>query len=325
MTRNKQDEFWDSFERHYDDHLKIFTLNYKYVYQLILTVKAILTLIEAHKPDVVFFPLRGAAPFAWILEQLNSISGKGFTLPHFSYLPIGSHINPNENRPHGLSRKQKLEAISLEIERIRKHFPQIELNTIMLIDEAQSGSTSSEALGILKELLTDVEKFVYLVLKDSRRDTQSRLPVQPYLNYVSGQIDKVTGISISAPLVTVDRPAFLDIILKPQDNNLQDFYTMFHTLHNTGAKKVFQMITLWILYPRVVQKLLFNSSVDELAEDDQEAFRKLSSWLEEIRELVNQSEQDDEQKKRTKLENIMNWLKNLHTYATTQLPNTEQL
>lgn len=324
MTRNKQDEFWDSFERHYDDHLKIFTLNYKYVYQLIFTVKAILNLIETHKPDVIFFPLRGAAPFAWILEQLNYISGDGSTLPHFSYLPIGSHINPNENRPHGLSRIQKLEAISLEIERIKKYSPQIELNTIMLIDEAQSGSTSSEALGILKELLTNVEKFVYLVLKDARRDAKSRLPVQPYLDYVSGQIDKVIGFSISAPLVTVDRPAFLDAILKPQDNNSPDFFKMFHTLHNTGAKKVFQMITLWVLYPRAAQKLLLNNSLDELAEDDQEAFGKLSSWLEEIRELVKQSEQD-EQRKRTKLENIMNWLKNLHTYATTPLPNTEQL
>src|SRR3990167_1168998 len=181
-------------------------------------ITAIFQLVfEQENPEVLITPLRGAEPLRWALEMMAERTGK--VMPIVFSLPLGSAVDPDDiSSQRGLKGREKVGVIDRYMEANFDWLKAVgwgdRVRTIMVLDEAQSGKTFTQAFrglrGYLSKSGLDYIRLVGVVAKDDRPETR---PVSRSLSALlrEGRRD-IHLISLAMPYI--DRPHLLPMILR---------------------------------------------------------------------------------------------------------------
>lgn len=314
-----QARFWDLYDRRTEDAFKtIIYISPEEIINFVKSMQAVYEIILKANAEAIFVPDRGAAPLVWSLMALDLI--KGNLLPQFISLPIGSSYRIFTNKQRGFNFSEKSQIIKEEIEKLKQiGIDVVELKKIVLLDEAQSGSTSATAVKILQQLATNAS-IVYIACKDYRGATKKVRSADPlYQRMTSNEISGVEGNSISVPLFYVDRPAFLDILIEMNNLALGETNVttpLLQKIHNTEAKKIFEMLVMLISYPRIAKLLSSQEEIKdfELSEIEQRIYEKLRDIKDKmISKAIEDAELDglDSIGRQTRVNAVHSWFKRI--------------
>ena len=225
------------------------------IYAFVKGCSAIYEFMQEIHTDVVFYPLRGAMPIAWTIRSLaQNTAGHEMNEIH---LPLGTHLKIPEGGFSGLKGNQKRTAIRLAVQRLRESNQTPQNPT--LIDEAQSGSTISQAAIHLRQALDDFfpgSPLHVIVAQDDRKHIINRRKRTSYRILVSNEHPSIHAAVIPLPLFIVDRESLLDTLLLPTDAPKEQQATLIHIMHNTVARESFDIIATLVTNPRLTQMLV---------------------------------------------------------------------
>lgn len=288
------------FYHYYDDHFsdkalqEIFTFNVKTVVDYVRSMGVVYQAAIRDNPDMVFFPDRGAGPLMWTIEAYESRDnafGKAVKIPKAT-LPIGTTTTILNVRNSGVNEIEKTVIIKEELKRLRDNglMPQ-ECRHVVLIDEAQSGTTSAQAAKILKSVLGENPPLItYIACKDERGDIKIRPATYPFKSMVSGEVKGIEGFSIPIPMFYIDSAPLLDVIVKPEvkvGSSPENWLKMLTKIHNTGARNTFESITLLVLLPELINVALDPQRSQEYSGTNLEGLaNKVKSWISDVYESL---------------------------------------
>jgi len=284
------------FFHYHDDHFsdkalqEIFTFNVKTVIDYVRSMGVVYQAAIRDNPDMVFFPDRGAGPLMWTIEAYESKDNafdRAVRIPKTT-LPIGTTTTILNARNSGVNEIEKTIIIREELKRLRDNglMPQ-ECRHVVLIDEAQSGTTSAQATKLLKIALGENPPLItYIACKDERSGIKIRPATYPYKSMVSGEISGIEGFSIPIPMFYIDSAPLLDIIVKPEvrvGSSPENWLKMLTKIHNTGARDTFQNITLLVLLPELINVALDpNSAQNYKGTNLEELAIKVKLWVSDV-------------------------------------------
>lgn len=182
----------ESLSRIPADNLKLFVQKTSALYES----------IKSHNVDFLIEPWRGIVPVRWILEEYAEHRGEEF--PETVWLPLGTGYDIDTVLQSGLGQEHIGDGVILDKSSIKKlsiqeviktlldlgYEDRLQNGTVMLIDEVQSGSTFTEAMLLLQEVLNenalDTELIGSAILDYNVKDSRTRVP--QYLHLVAGNV-----------------------------------------------------------------------------------------------------------------------------------------
>ncbi len=229
--------------------------------------------IVSKNPDIVFFPLRGAAPLQWILEVIGyEEAGKSFPC---AMLPVGTFLSQDgKGELHGIRHEEKEQIIcqiALSTCRLGR------VSRAMIIDEVQSGSTCSQTARLLARYLQKFHRgqqplSVHIIgardtltsgianPRDGRGNDRAQTPkrslVRSYVQIFSGQIEGVTLEEVRMPLFFVDRERFLDVMFIANGHKPGEAIDKIYLVPNEEARRLFLALTYAVRHPSILQAVL---------------------------------------------------------------------
>lgn len=189
------------------------------VLDFIAGCETVASLIEGSRADIVLFPLRGAGPIRWCVEDFidDRPSGKK---PIFVDLPIGTHITINEREPHdaGIRPSEKravIKDVLDDLERNGKYIPGE--SRLMMVDEVQKGGTISRAALEVSRAMRergDETRLSITAVQDIRRGFVGMEKTDNFRKMVANENPRFRTSLVPLALFTVDRASMLDQIWK---------------------------------------------------------------------------------------------------------------
>ncbi len=213
--------------------------------------------LEQIRPDLVIYPERGAMPIAWTIRAFSEL--RGFEYSEID-IALGSHIVIQTNRETGVGGLQKRRVIQHWLQYAAENI--CDLNTVVMIDEVQSGKTLSQATHHLLEYIqtSSPDTSLHIIaVQDDRNHVLHRSKVPAFRTLSSNERQGITAQVFPMPLFTVDRTALLDYLLIDEEMDLTKT-PIVHTLKNTEAETVFRLFALVLSDPQFSQ--IFSEAID---------------------------------------------------------------
>ncbi|MEI6462320.1 MAG: hypothetical protein WCO33_01465 [bacterium] len=288
-TPTSPDSFIKYFDNQFDERSRVemTTVNPARIVDYVKSMAVVYEAVTRDRPDMVFFPDRRAGPLMWTIEAFEEqdryYGREKITIPKAT-LPIGTLTEIVSNKNSGLGSNEKKTVIAEEIRRLKEsgQLPERSFR-IVLVDEAQSGATSAQAIRLLTELFaSENPQFTYIACKDERFDTKIRPAAESFKTLVSGETAGIEGFAIPIPMFYIDKSPLLDTIVSPftKDSNAvknpSDRLKMFIKIHNVGARQSFMNISRMVFYPELT----------DVALNPEEASRYVGTKLEKIAKEV---------------------------------------
>ena len=205
-------------------------------------------------------------------------------------IPIGTYTDIQTGIQGGFNSTHKDAVIGNELARLQESgIVKGKIRDIALVDEAQSGSTSSTAAMLLRTYFPKNVRLHYLPCKDDRHDIIVRKSVQRYKELVSGEDPGIIGYSIPVPMFFIDRSHLLDVIVLPEARDgvpAVDNYKMQMKVHNMVAKQGFKMITHLVLNPEMAM-VVATEQYDEFLEKYPHMYGILSQAVDWKRSIID--------------------------------------
>lgn len=299
---NESDNFWSWYNNITEQPIDTIVLGAKkdrnpitpdLVWDYYEGVGRIFEIVNVSKPDIVFFPLRGASPLKWCLDEMGDI--RMSKTPLFIELRLG-HTNVVESSQEFGTKNSKRAIIQWDLDNSPLK-PDVE-QKVMLIDEVQSGSTLTAAtMALLEELvergITDTIEIV--AAEDSRVDRQ---PARSYIELKNNSCVNLTSVAL--PLFHIDREELLDFQLATtpghgQSTSREHMLVRSHIMRNTEAERMYRILCQAYLHPYTLHNSLENGAVGEYP-------NKIDIWLREI--LTNPQVGE----RRAERNDILSWL-----------------
>ncbi len=206
-------------------------------------------IIERLEPDVVLWPLRGAAPLMWMCEA--SLEARGSRMPLFVSLPTGEHVHTDGTKG-GLTNPEKaavLEDILNQLQEAGQYTPRT--TRLMIVDEAQKGATLSEMTLLLQERLKangiEEPQFSVIAMLDSRQGDETRTP--HFMELAAGLIKGIPTYTNPMPLITVDVQPLLPGIAELPESNGDPIQRRLKVLENPRATACIKALVESYLHP----------------------------------------------------------------------------
>lgn len=208
-------EQWYNQREHHEIFREYIATDPKEVRDFVYGCNVIKGKFEAVKPDVAFFPERGAAPIAWAIEELYYDPGRNqdeYYRPLF--IPIGTKVEPTYNVWRGISDEEKHNVIMKTVQNMQTN--NIRVSNPILVDEVQSGGTLSflapELYSVLKDAY-NIDHLHVIAAKDSRT---GQIKSQKLRQLIAQRFSHLPTSMTLLPLFFVDRVNLLDIIVEDE-------------------------------------------------------------------------------------------------------------
>ena len=204
----------------------------------------------------------------------------------FHSLPIGTHTDIINFRSGGYNRSTKVEIVKLEIKRLFSLNPHLNesLQKIAVVDEAQSGSTSSTLVSILLDLYPKAT-IAYIPCKDVK--TPNKQSIDRYKKLIDNSTQNVIGYTVPIILFYIDRTSLLPLLVIPtavdEEHAPYNPALMIMKIENIGARNFFRFITLLVVYKYLVVYLLNTSKPrDSLNEYELKYLNELENYIQSL-------------------------------------------
>lgn len=278
-------DFWNLFDVRRVPSIEILNIPPRIIVDYVKSMVPVYYVIARDNPQIVFAPDRGAAPLVWTLETISEINPVDINI-NFATLPIGTHTDTSTGRESGYNYSTKKKIVEQELNRLRAAgLLDSALTHVVLLDEAQSGSTSATATRILKDLLSSENpniKITYIPCRDEGRNVAIRNADAGYKSLAGGEVKGIEGFTIPVPIFFIDRPVFLDIIAIPTEEGVPVINSerMLMKIHNSEARKVFRYITLLVMLPEVTRAIVTEGmGENDLPEVMRSYYLEIHAWV----------------------------------------------
>jgi len=253
------------------------------------------------EPDVVFYPLRGAAPFKWVINEMHNING--ITPPKTIDLRLGHTNSVDEAVEYGTKgRKEKIVDDDLNN---NSHLLTGTYISALIIDEVQSGSTLSRSASLLLEGLRKRGIACHLNIVGAKDSRVFRKSTKAYKELRSNRM--MTFFEVKLPVFHIDREELLDfqLLTSPieQSVGIDKRIEMCHVLRNTESEKMFRNLALCRKYPQILLALLDPNRINLSGlEIDASLTQRIEEWINEMKSFEMQG------KRNVQFDQIRNWL-----------------
>lgn len=238
------------------------------------------SLVKNIRPDVIFLPLRGAAPIGWVLDEFEELRGKPVRLKY--PIRLGHTTNVETGEEYG-TKGYKKRIVRMDLERLLYSFPELTDGrdvSAMLIDEVQSGSTIAEAAEILREQLIDYTLTDHLSVIGAVDSRVQRDKTHDYRQMQNNSTQGIVLKEVRLPLFSIDRTEFLDSLLSPTTHPSGIHRIGAHVMHNIPSKQLLQILARTYLQPEHMLEALNKVFTQRKKCDDNTRF--FLQWLRDV-------------------------------------------
>lgn len=241
----------------------------KEVADMVAGCSVVASVMAKEKPDIVFFPLRGAGPIEWVCEE--ALAHEGVKMPQFVEVPLGSHADADTKHLGGLTGTEKLQAVAETVENlVQDGSYKPGSSKLLIVDEVQKGRTITQAAEAVRRAMLDHgdESMLGIVaVQDSRGQHIGDKRTQGFKRLAGNERTGFKTYVIPTPLFTVDRDKYLDVIISDTSASSGAILDRYSIAKNVESREMFRALTHAYYEPETAAEEIAMMRRDGLKDD----------------------------------------------------------